>query len=349
MGATRCPANRMSRAETLTPKQMTQNHAIRIHQHGGPEQLLYETVEVGRPGPGEARVRHTAIGVNFTDIHHRTGRYPVPQLPHVLGMEAAGVIEELGSGTDAGLAVGDRVAYSADRPRSYAQATVMPTGRLVKLPDFISDETGAALILKGLTAQYLIRSSFEVRAGQTILIHAVAGGVGLIMCQWAKALGARVIGTVSSDEKAALARQHGCEHTIVSTREDVVARVREITGGAMLPVVYDGVGAATFESSLQCLHRRGLVVSYGSASGVVPPLDLFRLNRMGSLYVTSAGLADYTSTRAELLERTQDLFNVVASGAVRIEIKQRYPLAEAARAHRDLEARKTSGSSILIP
>jgi NADPH:quinone reductase len=312
---------------------MTQTHAIRIHQHGGPDQLRYEAVEVGRPGPGEARVRHTAIGVNFTDIHHRTGRYPVAQLPHVLGMEAAG----------------DRVAYSADKPRSYAQATVMPTGRLVKLPGTISDETGAALILKGLTAQYLIRSSFEVRAGQTILIHAVAGGVGLIMCQWAKSLGARVIGTVSSDEKAALARQHGCEHTIVSTREDVVARVREITGGAMLPVVYDGVGAATFESSLQCLRRRGLVVSYGSASGVVPPLDLFRLNRMGSLYVTSAGLADYTSSRAELLERTQDLFHVVASGAVRIEIKQRYPLAEAARAHSDLETRKTSGSSILIP
>lgn len=328
---------------------MSQIHAIRIHQIGGPEQLRYEPVEAGHPGAGEARVRHTAIGLNFTDVHFRTGRYPLPSLPHVIGMEGAGVIEELGANTDAGLAVGDRVAYSSDKPRSYAQATVMPTRRLIKLPDAITDELGAALILKGLTAQYLIRASYEVRAGETILIHAVAGGVGLIMCQWAKALGASVIGTVSTDEKAVLARQHGCDHVIVYTREDVVARVREITGGAMLPVVYDGVGASTFEQSLQCLRKRGLVVSYGSASGVVPPLDLFRLNRMGSLYVTSAGLADYTSTRAELLERAADLFGVVASGAVRVEIKQRYPLAEAARAHRDLEARRTSGSSILIP
>ena len=328
---------------------MSQIHAIRIHQLGGPEQLRYEPVEAGHPGAGEARVRHTAIGLNFTDVHFRTGRYPLPSLPHVIGMEGAGVIEELGANTDAGLAVGDRVAYSSDKPRSYAQATVMPTRRLIKLPDAITDELGAALILKGLTAQYLIRASYEVRAGETILIHAVAGGVGLIMCQWAKALGASVIGTVSTDEKAVLARQHGCDHVIVYTREDVVARVREITGGAMLPVVYDGVGASTFEQSLQCLRKRGLVVSYGSASGVVPPLDLFRLNRMGSLYVTSAGLADYTSTRAELLERAADLFGVVASGAVRVEIKQRYPLAEAARAHRDLEARRTSGSSILIP
>ena len=328
---------------------MSQIHAIRIHQIGGPEQLRYEPVEAGHPGAGEARVRHTAIGLNFTDVHFRTGRYPLPSLPHVIGMEGAGVIEELGANTDTGLAVGDRVAYSSDKPRSYAQATVMPTRRLIKLPDAITDELGAALILKGLTAQYLIRASYEVGAGETILIHAVAGGVGLIMCQWAKALGASVIGTVSTDEKAVLARQHGCDHVIVYTREDVVARVREITGGAMLPVVYDGVGASTFEQSLQCLRKRGLVVSYGSASGVVPPLDLFRLNRMGSLYVTSAGLADYTSTRAELLERAADLFGVVASGAVRVEIKQRYPLAEAARAHRDLEARRTSGSSILIP
>lgn len=328
---------------------MSQIHAIRVHQLGGPEQLRYEPLEVGNPGAGEARVRHTAIGLNFTDVHFRTGRYPLPSLPHVIGMEGAGVIEALGPNADAGLAVGDRVAYSSDKPRSYSQATVMPTRRLIKLPDAVSDELGAALILKGLTAQYLIRASYEVRAGETILIHAVAGGVGLIMCQWAKALGATVIGTVSTDEKAALARAHGCDHVIVYTREDVVARVREITGGAMLPVVYDGVGASTFEQSLQCLRKRGLVVSYGSASGVVPPLDLFRLNRMGSLYVTSAGLADYTSTRAELLERAADLFSVVASGAVRVEIKQRYALADAARAHRDLEARLTSGSSILIP
>lgn len=327
---------------------MTQIHAVRIHRHGGPEELRYEPVEIGPPGPGEARVRHTAIGLNFTDIHHRSGRYPLAQLPHVLGMEAAGVVEELGPDVS-GFSVGERVAYASDRPRSYSQATVMPVGRLVKLPASISDETAAALVLKGLTAQYLIRGAYPVRAGETILVHAAAGGVGLIMCQWARHLGVRVIGTVSTDEKAELARQNGCEHPIVYTRDDVVARVRELTGGAGLPVVYDGVGASTFEKSLACLRRRGLLVTYGSASGPIPPLDLFRLNRMGSLYVTSAGLADYTHDREELLARADDLFSVVTSGAVRIEVKQRYPLAEAARAHRDLEARRTAGSSILLP
>jgi NADPH2:quinone reductase len=327
---------------------MSEVYAVRIHQHGGPEVLRYEPVEVGAPGPGEARVRHTAIGLNFTDIHHRTGRYPLPQLPHVVGMEAAGVIEALGPGVS-DLAVGDRVAYASDRPRSYAQATVMPAARLIKLPPSISDEAAAALVLKGLTAQYLIRAAYPVRAGETILVHAAAGGVGLILCQWARHLGARVIGTVGSDEKAELARRNGCEHPIVYTREDVVARVRELTGGAGLPVVYDSVGASTYEKSLACLKRRGLLVSFGSASGPIPPFDLFRLNRMGSLYVTSAGLADYTHTRAELLERAEDLFSVFTSGALRIEVKQRYPLAEAARAHRDLEARRTSGSSILLP
>ena len=327
---------------------MTRTHVVRIHRHGGPEELRYEPVDVDNPGAGEARVRHTAIGLNFTDIHHRTGRYPLAQLPHVIGMEAAGVVEELGPGIS-GVAVGDRVAYASDRPRSYAQATVMPVGRLVKLPEAISDETAAALLLKGLTAQYLIRGAYPVRAGETILVHAAAGGVGLILCQWARHIGARVIGTVSTDEKAALAREHGCEHPIVYTREDVVARVRELTAGVGLPVVYDGVGASTFEKSLLCLRRRGLVVSYGSASGPIPPFDLFRLNRMGSLYVTSAGLADYTHDREEMLQRAQDLFGVVQSGAVRIAVKQRYPLAEAARAHRDLEARRTAGSSILIP
>lgn len=327
---------------------MSRIHAVRIHRHGGPEELRYEAVEVGAPGPGEARVRHTAIGLNFTDIHHRTGRYPLPQLPHVIGMEAAGVVEDVGAGVNE-VKVGDRVAYASDRPRAYSQATVMPVWRLVKLPDAIDDETAAALMLKGLTAQYLIRGAYPVRAGETILIHAAAGGVGLIMCQWARHLGVRVIGTVSTEEKAALARQNGCDHPIVYTQEDVVARVRALTDGAGLPVVYDGVGASTFEQSLQCLRRRGLVVSYGSASGVIPPFDLFRLNRMGSLYVTSAGLADYTHDRAELLERAADLFGVVASGAVRVEVRGRYPLAEAARAHRELEARRTAGSSILLP
>jgi NADPH2:quinone reductase len=323
-------------------------HAIRIHKNGGPEELRYEQVQVGDPGPGEARVRHTAIGLNFTDIHHRTGRYPVPQFPHVIGMEAAGVVEAVGEGVSE-VRPGDRVAYASDKPRAYSQATVMPVTRLVKLPDFIGDETAAAMILKGLTAQYLIRSCYPVKAGETILIQAAAGGVGLIMCQWARHLGARVIGTVSTAEKAALAKANGCEHPIVYTQEDVVARVRALTDGVRLPVVYDGVGGSTFEVSLQCLRRRGMAVFYGSAGGVIPPFDLWRLNRMGSLYVTYAGLADYLYDRKEMLERAADLFAVVKSGAVRISVKQRYPLADAARAHRDLEAKRTVGSSILLP
>jgi len=323
-------------------------HAIRIHKKGGPEELRYEQVQVGDPGPGEARVRHTAIGLNFTDIHHRTGRYPVPQFPHLIGMEAAGVVEAVGEGVS-DVRPGDRVAYASDKPRAYSQATVMPVTRLVKLPDFIGDETAAAMILKGLTAQYLIRSSYPVKAGETILIQAAAGGVGLIMCQWARHLGARVIGTVSTAEKAALAKANGCEHPIVYTQEDVVARVRALTDGVGLPVVYDGVGGSTFEMSLQCLRRRGMAVFYGSAGGVIPPFDLWRLNRMGSLYVTYAGLADYLYDRKEILERAADLFAVVKSGAVRISVKQRYPLADAARAHRDLEAKRTVGSSILLP
>ena len=323
-------------------------HAIRIHKNGGPEELRYEQVQVGDPGPGEARVRHTAIGLNFTDIHHRTGRYPIPQFPHVIGMEAAGVVEVVGEGVSE-VRPGDRVAYASEKPRAYSQATVMPVTRLVKLPDFIGDETAAAMILKGLTAQYLIRSSYPVKAGETILIQAAAGGVGLIMCQWARHLGARVIGTVSTAEKAALAKANGCEHPIVYTQDDVVARVRALTDGMGLPVVYDGVGGSTFEISLQCLRRRGLAVFYGSAGGVIPPFDLWRLNRMGSLYVTYAGLADYLYDRKEMLERAADLFAVINSGAVRISVKQRYPLADAARAHRDLEAKRTVGSSILLP
>ena len=327
---------------------MTKVHAVRVHLLGGPEVLRYEEVEVGSPGPGEARVRHTAIGLNFTDIHFRTGRYPLRELPHVIGMEAAGVVDEVGPGvTEVG--VGDRVAYAAEKPRAYAQATVMPVTRLIGLPDFIDDETAAATMLKGLTAHYLLRGAYPVEAGETILVHAAAGGVGLIVCQWAKHLGARVIGTVSTEEKATLARENGCDHPIVSTREDAVERVRELTGGDGVPVVYDGVGAATFEQSLHSLRRRGLLVSYGSAGGVPAPLEIFRLNRMGSLYLTSAGLADYIHDRPEMLARAQDLFEVLRAGAVRVEVRQRYPLAEAERAHRDLEARRTTGSSILIP
>jgi NADPH:quinone reductase len=324
---------------------MSRVNAVRIHRNGGPEELRYEEIEAGDPGPGEACVRHTAIGLNFTDIHHRTGRYPLPQFPHVIGMEAAGVVEAVGAGVSE-VRSGDRVGYASDRPRAYSQATVMPIGRLVKLPDFIDDETAAAVILKGLTAQYLIRAAHPVSAGETILIQAAAGGVGLIMCQCARHLGARVIGTVGTAEKAELAKAHGCETPIVYTQEDVVARVDDLTGGAGLAVVYDGVGGSTFETSLACLRRRGLCVSYGTAGGLIPPFDLFRLNRMD---VTSAGLADYLHTRSEMLERAADLFLVLKSGAVRISINQRYPLADAARAHRDLEARRTVGSSILLP
>jgi len=327
---------------------MTKVFAVRVHQHGGPEVLRYEEVELAAPGPSEARVRHTAIGLNFTDIHFRTGRYPLKAFPHVIGMEAAGIVEAIAPGvTDVG--VGDRVAYASETPRTYAEATVMPVARLVRLPDFIDDETAAASILKGLTAQYLLRGAYPVKAGETILIHAAAGGVGLFMCQWARHLGVRVIGTVSTQEKAALAQANGCDHPVIHTQEDVVARVRELTGGAGLPVVYDGVGAATFEQSLASLKRRGVLVSYGSAGGIPAPLEIFRLNRMGSLYVTSAGLADYIGDRAEMLARAQDLFDAMKSGAVRVSVHRRYPLAEAAQAHRDLEARRTAGSSILIP
>lgn len=323
-------------------------YAVRVHETGGPEVLRYEPVEVEAPGPGEACVRHTAIGLNFTDIHFRTGRYPLPHLPHVIGMEAAGVVEAVGPDvTD--FRPGDRVAYASDRPRAYAQATVVPAARLIKLPDSIDDETAAATILKGLTAQYLVRGAYAIKAGETILVQAAAGGVGLIMCQWARHLGVRVIGTVSTPEKATLAKANGCDHPIIYTREDVAARVHELTGGEGLPVVYDGVGGSTFEISLKCLHRRGLAVSYGTAGGVIPPFDLFRLNRMGSLYVTSAGLADYLHDRQEMLERADDLFAMVESGAVKVPINQRYKLANVAQAHRDMEGRRTSGASILIP
>ncbi len=323
-------------------------HAIRIHKAGGPEELRYEEIELGEPGPGEARVRHTAIGLNFTDVHFRTGRYPVPSLPHVIGMEAAGVVEAVGAGVS-DVAAGDRVAYASEKPRAYAQAVVMPVTRLVKLPGWLDDETAAAAILKGLTAQYLIRGAYRVKAGETVLIQAAAGGVGLILCQWAHHLGATVIGTVSTEEKAALVRANGCDHPILYTSEDVVARVKEVTGGKGLPVAFDGVGGSTFETSLKCLARRGTCVSYGTAGGLIPPFDLFRLNRMGSLYLTSAGLADYIADRTEMLERADDLFAVMKSGAVKVKVTARYQLADAAQAHRDLEARKTVGSVVLVP
>jgi NADPH2:quinone reductase len=328
------------------------SRAVRIHKNGGPEELQYETVDVGRPGPDEVLVRHTAIGLNFTDIHHRTGRYPGPGFPLTLGMEAAGVVQEAGANVRE-FSAGDRVVYGGATPSlspgAYSELRIMDPKRLVKIPESLDDETAAAAYLKGITAQYLIRGAYRVCPGETILIHAAAGGVGLIMCQWARHLGATVLGTVSSDEKAALANANGCAYPIVSTREDVVARVRELTGGAGVPVVYDSVGAATFETSLKSVRRRGMVVCFGSASGPVPPFDIFRLNRMGSLYLTGAGFADYTAERAELLERAAELFEVLRSGAVKIRINQRYRLADVAQAHRDLEGRKTMGSSVILP
>ncbi len=331
---------------------MAGSHAVRIHKNGGPDELRYELVEVGYPGPDEVLVRHTAIGLNFTDIHHRTGRYPGPGFPLTLGMEAAGVVQEVGANVRE-FGAGDRVVYGGATPSlspgAYCELRIMDPKRLVKIPDFIDDETAAAAYLKGITAQYLIRGAYRISRGETILVHAAAGGVGLIMCQWATHLGATVIGSVSSDEKAALASANGCAHPIVSTREDVVARVRELTGGAGVPVVFDSVGAATFEISLRSVRRRGMVVCFGSASGPVPPFDIFRLNRMGSLYVTGAGFADYTAERAELLERAAELFEVLRTGAVKIRVNQRYRLADAARAHEDLQGRATMGSSVILP
>jgi NADPH:quinone reductase len=327
------------------------SRAIRVHKNGGPEELKLETIEVGLPGPDEVLVRHKAIGLNFTDIHHRTGRYPVTGLPTVIGMEASGVIEAVGS-TITEFKMGDRVAYGGASPGlapgSYSELRVMKPKYLVKIPDWLDYETAAAVILKGLTTQYLLRGAYRLQSGQAVLIHAAAGGVGLLMCQWAASLGAVVIGTVSTAEKAQMAKQNGCAHPIVSTQEDVVARVRELTSGEGVPVVYDAVGASTFETTLACLQTRGTAVCFGSASGPVPPFDIFRLNRMGSLYLTGAGLADYIDIRSELLERAGDLFDALKRGAVHAVIGQRYQLADAAQAHRDLESRRTMGSSIIL-
>ncbi|HEU4385680.1 MAG TPA: quinone oxidoreductase [Anaeromyxobacteraceae bacterium] len=321
--------------------------SIRFHQTGGPEVLRLEEVEVGEPGEGQARVRHTAIGVNFIDTYHRTGLYPLP-LPSPLGVEGAGVVEAVGKGV-AHVKKGDRVAYAGGAPGSYSQVRAMPAERLVKLPDGISDQHAAGAMLKGLTVQYLSRRTYPVKAGETVLVHAAAGGVGLIACQWLKALGATVIGTVGSDEKARLARAHGCDHPVVYTREDFVARVKEITKGVGVPVVYDAVGKSTFQGSLDCLRPRGMMVSFGNASGAVPPVDLLQLSQRGSLFLTRPTLAHYTANREEIEDAARELFEVMQSGKVKIEVTATYPLAEAARAHRDLEARKTTGSLVLLP
>jgi NADPH2:quinone reductase len=326
---------------------MSTVHAIRFHQTGGPEVLSWDSVEVGDPGPGEVRVRHTAVGLNYIDTYHRSGLYPVT-LPSGLGLEAAGVIEAVGEGVT-GVAPGDRVAYGTGPLGAYAEARVMTPDTLLRLPDAIDDRAAAAMMLQGLTVQYLIRRLFRVEPGMTVLFHAAAGGVGLIACQWLKHLGATVIGTVGSPEKAELARAHGCDHTILYREEDFVARVKEITGGKGVPVVYDGVGKDVFDGSLDCLQRLGMMVTYGNASGPVPAVSPLTLNAKGSLFLTRPKLMDYAATREELVSMADDLFGVVASGAVRIAINQTYPLADAAQAHRDLEARKTTGSTVLLP
>ena len=321
--------------------------AVRIHKHGGPEVLQYEDVTVGDPGPGQARIRQTAIGLNFIDTYHRSGLYQL-QMPSGIGLEGAGVVEAVGSGVT-WVKAGDRVGYAGGPPGAYAEVRLIPADRLVKVPGGISDQTAAAMMLKGLTTQYLIRSTYRVQPGQTVLLHAAAGGVGLIACQWLKALGVSVIGTVGSEEKAKLAKAHGCEHTIVYTRENVPERVKEITGGKKVPVVYDSVGKDTFMGSLDSLQSRGMLVVFGNGSGPVAAFDLNLLAAKGSLYVTRPTLVTYTAKREDLEAMAADLFDVVKSGKVKIEVNQTYALRDAGQAHRDLEGRKTTGSTVLLP
>ena len=322
-------------------------HAIRIHETGGPEVLRWEEVEVGEPSAGDVLLRQTAVGLNYIDTYHRSGLYPVP-LPGGIGLEAAAVVEAIGPGvTD--LRVGDRVAYASAPIGAYAEWRLYPAERLVKIQPGVTDEQAAAMMLQGMTAEYLIRRTYPVRAGQWVLFHAAAGGVGLIACQWLRHLGARVIGTAGGAEKMAMARAHGCEHVIASRGEPIAVRVREITGGTGVAVVYDGVGRDTFTASLDSLARRGMLVSFGNASGPVPAFEPAELAMRGSLFFTRPSLMDYTAARDELAASAAALFEVVASGAVRIAVHQTYPLRDAAQAHRDLEGRRTTGSTVLLP
>ena len=320
--------------------------AIRFHETGGPEVLRLESVEVGEPGPGQARVRHTGIAVNFIDIYFRTGRYPTP-LPSHLGSDAVGVVEAVGAGV-ADIAVGDRVGYLIGPQGAYSDVRVMPAEVLIRLPDGITDSTAATIMMKGMTAQYLFRQVYPLQGGETILYHAAAGGVGLIACQWAHAIGVTMIGTVSSDEKAAVARAHGCAHTIVTTRENIVERVREITGGKGVPVVYDSVGKDTLEASLNCLQPRGTLVSNGTSSGPVV-IDTSMLAAKGSLWVTRPAMMHYILPRAHMLAMADEVFGMVLGGKVRSQASQTFALAEAADAHRALESRKTVGATVLTP
>jgi len=323
------------------------SHAIRIHRTGGPEVLSWEEVDVPPPAAGEATVRHAAVGLNFIDTYHRTGLYPLP-LPSGIGLEGAGVVDAVGDGVTE-VTVGDRVAYAGGPVGAYAEVRNLPAHRLLRLPEGIGFNTAAAMMLQGLTAAYLLRRTYRVQAGDAVLIHAAAGGVGLIACQWAKALGATVIGTVGSAAKGDLAKAHGCDYVINYSTENFTQRVREITGGEGVAVVYDGVGKDVFMGSLDSLRTLGMLVTYGNASGPVPPFDPLLLAQKGSLFVTRPTLAHYTAKRTDLEALGSELFEIVGSGKVRIEVNQSYPLAAAAQAHRDLEARKTTGSTILLP
>ena len=322
-------------------------HAIRIHAYGGPEALKWEEVEVGDPGPGEVRLRQGAVGLNYIDTYHRTGHYKLASLPAVIGMEGAGTVEAVGPGVS-DVKVGDRVAY-AGVLGGYAQGRLIAADRLVKLPPGIDERTAAAMMLQGMTVRYLLRETYPCTADTVLLFHAAAGGVGLIACQWARAIGATMIGTVGSQEKARLAKEYGCTHVINYRAEDFVARVKEITGGAGCDVVYDSVGKDTFPSSLDCLKPKGLWVSFGSASGPVPPFEIAILAAKGSLYATRPTVMTYTARRADLLANASELFDMVGKGAIKIVVGRTYPLSETAAAHRDLEARKTTGSVVLIP
>lgn len=324
------------------------SHAIRFHQTGGPEVLRWEEVEVPPPAAGELRLRQHAVGLNYIDTYHRGGLYPVPSLPSGIGLEGAGEVEAIGEGVT-GFSVGDRVAYAHGPLGAYAEVRNLPADRAVKLPDALSFEQGAAMMLQGLTAQYLLRRTHRVQAGETILVHAAAGGVGSILVQWGKALGATVIGTVGSDEKAERVKSLGCDHVIVYSREDFVARVKEITDGRGVRVAYDSVGKDTFLRTLDCVQRLGLVALFGNASGAVAPFDPLLLAQKGGLFLTRPILAQYIATRAELDEMAADLFDAVLSGKVRIDVNQRFPLREAAEAHRALEGRRTTGASVLLP
>ena len=321
--------------------------AFRFHELGGPEVLRLEDVEVGPPGPAEVRIRNLAVAVNYRDVLMRRGVHAVKSLPSGIGLESAGVIDAVGRDVR-GLSVGDRVAYAGMPEGSYAELRIVPAARVIPLPADIDERTAASMMIRGMTARCLLTETYKVQPGDTILIHAAAGGVGLIMCQWAKHLGATVIGTVSTEAKVEIARAHGCDHPIVYTREDFAGRVRDITGGEGVPVVYDSVGKATFEASLKCLRRRGVMASFGEASGDPDPMPPRRLGALGSIYLTHPSVSNYTVTRAELLAAAHDLFAMVGSGRIKIAITQTYPLRDAPRAHADIESRKTTGSIVLV-